>query len=226
MTRVQISVVVVALLLETIVLSGLVVRRRLSRNTSFALYMLSVLLAEALTLFRPEIFMHARPWVLIETLHAMLRHLVAIELAFHTSRAFPGARRRLRVFFWTMTLATLAVPFLSTGDLLSTVTIVTTVLPRLLYTAIWLFTGLGALVLWYRLPLQSMHKAILLGFVAYLVLATFALNLLREWGVVHREITGYLNSLGYVLVLAYWARAAWRRDPTRAVSDAAGVTTP
>lgn len=203
----------VALLLEASILSGLVVRRRLAHNMSFALYLLSVLVADALTLFRPDVFMHARPWVLVQVLHAMLRHLVAIELAFYVSRAFPGARRRFRVFFWMMTLATLAVPLLWPGDLVNTVTIVTKVLPRVLYTAFWLFVGLGALVLWYRLPLQSMHKAVLSGFVAYLVLATFALNLLRHWGVVHREVTGYLNSLGYVLVLAFWARAAWRHEP-------------
>lgn len=213
MTKVQISIIVVGVLLEASILSGLAVRRRLSRNICFALYMASVLVAETVTLLRPEALLHARPWVLVQLLHAMLRHLVAIELAFYTSRAFPGARRRFRVFFWTMTIATLAVPFLWPVDLTSTVTIVTKVLPRVLYTAIWLFLGLGALVLWYRLPLQSMHKAVLLGFVAYLVLATFALNLLRHWGVVHREVTGYLNSLGYLLVLAFWALAAWRPEP-------------
>jgi hypothetical protein len=82
--------------------------------------------------------------------------------------------------------------------------------PRLLYGTIWLLTGIAALILWYRLPVDSMHKAILLGWVPYLLIFTAGLNLAEAYG--WDELipkVNYVHITAYYLLLVYWARAAW-----------------
>ena len=83
--------------------------------------------------------------------------------------------------------------------------------PRIANGTAWLFGALFALILYYRLPLHPLHKAIAFGFMAYLLLLTFGLDLLKRSDFAALPIVSYASSLGYTLVVAYWAWAAWRR---------------
>jgi hypothetical protein len=72
-----------------------------------------------------------------------------------------------------------------------------------------LFTGMAVLILWYRLPVDTFHKAILTGFVPYLLIFTIGLNALDSYGWNIRDLINYVHTTAYLLLLAYWAWAAW-----------------
>ena len=62
---------------------------------------------------------------------------------------------------WIIYVAVVAVP---TGDHNYAV-LAAQIQPRILNGTIWVFTSQAALILWYRLPVDSFHKAILIGFI-------------------------------------------------------------
>jgi hypothetical protein len=90
--------------------------------------------------------------------------------------------------------------------------LVTRIQPRVLNGSVWLLTAIAGLILWYRLPVRPLHKAILVGLVPYLLVFSVSMNLLesRGWGIV--EIASYLHTLAFLLALVYWTFAAWRPD--------------
>jgi hypothetical protein len=55
------------------------------------------------------------------------------------------------------------------------------------------------------------HKAILTGFVPYLLVFTIGLNAIDSygWSDSVRKTVNYVHTSAYILLLAYWARAAW-----------------
>ena len=87
--------------------------------------------------------------------------------------------------------------------------------PYVLAGTLWLFIAISALILWYRLPVAPLHKALLLGFVPYLLIFTVAMNLLRAYGVSPnvRQYAGYFKNAAYQALLVYWAYVAWRPGP-------------
>jgi hypothetical protein len=89
--------------------------------------------------------------------------------------------------------------------------------PRVLNGSIWLFTTIAALILWYRLPVDAFHKAVLLSYVPFLLVFTVMLNALGSLGWERGWHVTYLYQLAYVALMTFWARAAWRRVevPTR-----------
>ena len=89
--------------------------------------------------------------------------------------------------------------------------------PYVLAGTLWLFLAISALILWYRLPVAPLHKALLLGFVPYLLIFTVALNMLKAYGGSVREYAGYGKNVAYLALLAYWAMVAWRLAPPAGV---------
>jgi hypothetical protein len=87
--------------------------------------------------------------------------------------------------------------------------------PYVLAGTVWLFLAISALILWYRLPVVPLHKALLLGFVPYLLVFTVAINLLKAYGGNVRVAAGYTKNVAYQVLLAYWVYSAWRRWPPR-----------
>lgn len=197
--------------LQATILAGLIVRGRVRRCYSFALYVLAVLVCETLITVRPTQFLRWDFWIFKEILHSVLKFAIAFELAARTFRAFPGARSTARgvvfVVVFGSLAAVLAVP---TGQVPGFPELASQILSRILNGTIWLFTALAAVILWYRLPVDLFHKAILVGFVPYLLVFTVALNALDAVGWQHQELASYAQGVAYLLLLSYWARAAWR----------------
>jgi hypothetical protein len=194
------------------ILVGLLVRRRAGRCYSFTVYVTAVLICEVLITALPGPFHTWNFWVFKEILLTVIKFAIALELTARIFRAFPGARSTARgvtlVVVSVSLAAVLALPAANPGfpELASHV------FPRIVNGTIWLFTALAAVILWYRLPVDLFHKAILVGFVPYLLVFTVALNLLvvfegrEKW----LEMASYLQSAAYVLLLGYWGYAAWR----------------
>ena len=213
----------VAVLLALGTVGGLAVRHRVGVCYTFVIYLVAVEGSDLLMLLWPGFFYAQWFWVESQTLVSVLRFAVALELTYRTFRAFPGARATARVVLLLVVAATLLVVAgthdaepLPGGDVLGPM--ISRVQPRIVNGTIWLLTAVGALILWYRLPVHPFHKAILTGFVPYLLVFTTALNLLETQGWQIREEVNYLHTGAYVALLGYWAWAAWRRaeDPLRA----------
>jgi hypothetical protein len=217
-------VIPVALVLAGATAGGLVVRHKVGVCRTFIPYLVGVETADMLILLWPSHFYTQWFWVGSQTLINVLRFAVALELTYRTFRVFPGARGTARLVLFLVLLATLLLVVGGTrdaeplpgGDSLGPM--ISRVQPRIVNGTIWLLTAVGALILWYRLPVHPFHKAILTGFVPYLLVFTTALNLLETEGWQLRKDVNYLHTGAYVLLLGYWAWAAWRRAdvPSRA----------
>jgi len=212
-------------------LVGLFVRRKYRACYSFVLYLLAVFVADLLMLFGPrhldagswfigilgEKGFYSRSfWLFKELALDLLKFAVALELAFRTFRSFPGARSTARSVILLLVGGTLAsvvavipqVP-IEPDDRVNQM--IGQLQPRVLNGTVWLLTGMAVLILWYRLPVDRLHKAILTGLVPFLLVFTIALNAIESYGWIApvRTAMHSVHTLAYLLLLAYWARAAW-----------------
>jgi hypothetical protein len=207
-------VVCVAIVLLAVCLAGLLVRGRQGLCVSFTLYLGAVLLSDTLILVWPQRFHSWDFWVVKESVHNLLKFAIALELTVRTFRAFPAARKTVT----GLVLAVLVLTWLSVGPTPRLQVgrpreLAMNLQPYVLAGTVWLFLAISALILWYRLPVVPLHKALLLGFVPYLLIFTVAINLLKAFGGNVRAYAGYLKSAAYVALVAYWAVVAWRRGP-------------
>jgi hypothetical protein len=206
--------VCVGLLLLAACLAGLFVRRRQALCVSFTLYLAAVLLSDTLVLLWPDRYHIWEFWVLKESVHNLLKFGIALELTVRTFRAFPAARNTAT----GLVLTVLVLTWLSVGatpdiEVAQPRELAVSLQPYVLAGTLWLFLAISALILWYRLPVVPLHKALLLGFVPYLLVFTVAINLLRASGGNARAVAGYTKTVAYQLLLAYWVYSAWRRWP-------------
>ncbi len=226
----------VSVLLSLVALGGLVARRKVDVCRFFVLYLGAVALADLLVLIWPEHFYRQWFWFGSQLVINVLRFALALELTYRTFRAFPSARATARGVLFVVLLITLVIVFAGTGDLEppegapALGPLISRVQPRVLNGAVWLFAVVALLILWYRLPVHPFHKSILIGYVPYLLVFAVSLNLIESqgWGV--REIVNPILGFAYLLVLTYWAVAAWRRaevplrapDPEPSLKQAVG----
>jgi hypothetical protein len=207
-------VVCVGVALLSACLTGLFARRRQGLCVSFTLYLGAVLVSDTLVLLWPDRFHTWAFWVPKESVHNLLKFGIALELTLRTFRAFPAARRTAA----GLVLAVLALTWFSVGPTpLGKVTgpeeLALELQPYVLAGTLWLFIAISVLILWYRLPVAPLHKAVLLGFVPYLLIFTVAMNLLKAFGGNVRELVGYFKNAAYQALLLYWAYTAWRPGP-------------
>jgi len=214
----QNAVAVAGVLLTTATLGGLVVRRRVGVCWTFVVYLAVIALADLLVILLPDRFWNLRFYLGKEFAITVLRLAVALELTYRTFRAFPSARATARGVLLLVLMATLAIVIVGTGDLAplegapALGPLASRVQPRVLSGAIWLLTAVAGLILWYRLPVHSLHKAVLVGQVPYLLVFSVSLNMLESRGWEVLPVVSYLHTVAYLLVLVYWTFTAWRPD--------------
>jgi len=191
------------------ILAGLFARRRAHLCWSFVAYLVTGLVCNALMSFWPDRFFRLWFYSLEQDLLVALKLAIAAELAYRTFRAFPGAAARVRVLlapvFFVPVLFMSKVP-----DGASYQEIVQTYLPQIQTAVIWIITAITLLIAWYRVPVHAMHRAILIGFAAYLLIFTTLLNVLRDFGFDNlRNFINMADGYANLLLLVWWARAAW-----------------
>jgi hypothetical protein len=200
-------------------LTGLVLRGRLRRCVSFSVYVASVLLPSFLMLCWPERFYRWEFYSIQESVHALLKFAIALELTAKVFGRFPGANavaRRTILAVLSMTLfAVLALPSWRPAYEV----VLGEIHPRILNGTTWLLAAITGLVLWYRIPIEAFQKAILLGLTPYLLVFTVGQNALRTFGWERSIPFGRAHTVGYLGVLLYWNVVAWARVEAR---DAAG----
>jgi hypothetical protein len=150
---------------------------------------------------------------------------MAIELAYRTFRAFPGAHATVRWALLLVLVTTLVAVVAISGGGSDFRSFVADLQPRVLNGSIWLFTAIAALILWYRLPVDPFHKVVLLSYVPFLLVFTVTLNALGSLGWERGWSVTYLYQLSYLALMVHWARAAWRRveEPARPPALRTGV---
>lgn len=214
----QNAVAAAAVLLITCALIGLTVRRRAGVCWSFPVYLSVIAISDLLMLLWPDPFWRLWFFTSKAFVITVLRFAVALELTYRTFRAFPSARATARGILLLVLMVTLVVVFFGTGNLEppegapALGPLMTRIQPRVLSGSIWLLTAVAGLILWYRLPVHPLHKAILVGLVPYLLIFTVSLNLLESRGWEIAAGASYLNTLAFLLMLLYWTYAVWRPD--------------
>ncbi len=193
----------------SVLLASLVIRRRYNVAYTFTVYLAVVYVTELLTVLWPDTFYRRAFYLHKENAINALRFGVALELMYRTFRAFPSAHRSARAVFLALVSVTLVLVVAATGDQPDAYTLVNKVQPRVISACVWLFTMLAALILWYRLPVDSFHKAILLGWVPYLLIFSAALNYVGDYGPQFLGLSNYVHTVAYLGLLLFWARAAW-----------------
>src|SRR5262245_55572585 len=169
MPLLQRAAFVVSFTLTALVLAGLLSRRLYRLCYAFPLWLVAVLASDTLVFAWPERLYTWGVWMAKETIFAVLKLAIAFEiiaLAFH---GFTSARATASRVTLALLLALLA--FLVIGVPAGTeLTTLARELQRrasngiaLIYCATW------TVVLWYRLPLHRLHRAILRGLVPYLL---------------------------------------------------------
>jgi hypothetical protein len=209
------AVAIVGILALATLLLGLARRGRLGQCVSFSVYVGAVLAPSALMTFWPGRFYRWEFYSLQESVHALLKFVIALELTAKVFGRFPGAigaaRRTILAVLCLTLLAVLALPSWKPAYEV----ILGEIHPRILNGTTWLLVAIAGLVLWYRIPIQPLHKAILLGLAPYLLVFTLGLNAIRTLGWERSVPLGRANTVCYFLVLLYWNHAAWRREDSR-----------
>jgi hypothetical protein len=191
------------------ILTGLFARRRAHLCWSFVAYLGTALVCNSLMSFWPDQFY--RLWfysLMLDLLNAM-KLAVAAELTYRTFRAFPGAAARVRVLlapvFFVPVLFVSKVPAGASYQ-----EIMQLHQPQLQTAVIWIITAITLLIAWYRVPVHAVHRSILIGFAAYLLIFTTLLNVLRQFGFENlRSFFNVADAYAYIVLLGWWAYSAW-----------------
>jgi hypothetical protein len=153
-------------------------------------------------------------WLFHQVVVAAFRLGITLELIRRIFGAFPAAATTARRVMLVI-LAFTAVTALSVATPDATyLRLHAEVIPRVASAVVWLLTALAVLVLWYRLPLAPLPRAILMGYAPYLLLSTIGLSLLFDERLrPYRVAIGYLTTIASMALTVYWARVAWVTAP-------------
>ena len=135
---------------------------------------------------------------------------MALELAYRVVRAFPGAMRTARVSALALLACSTAV--IVAGPWAAGYHAMAEWQPRMVFGVVSLFTLTALVVLWYNLPVRGWHRALLMGFSAYLLVFTVVLNVLRTQGWQTLAWLGLLDGVAYLALTIWWAFSAWAPD--------------
>jgi hypothetical protein len=200
-------------------LAGLVARGRVRHCWALPVYVAGVLATDMLMFGWPHRYYVASFYTVKQAWLDVVKLLLAVELAYRTFHAFPGALARARMVL-AVVLAVTALALIGFPAGLTHEQMVTRYAPRIQMGTAWVLTATALLVTWYRLPVRPLHRAVAFGLTAYLFVFT------TTWGLVPAQALNawraFLNPLAawsYVLMAAWWAVVAWRKDEKLAVSE-------
>lgn len=199
-------------------LLGLFARRLHRVCYSFPAWLLAVLAGDALMFRWPERFYTWDFWMAKETAYAALKIAIAAEITTRAFQAFPSARATVRRVLLAVLLALLAFVLIGVRYDVELPDLARELQRRVANGVALVFCAAWAVVLYYRLPLHRLHRAILRGLVPYLLVfaAASTFTLVFGWDV--RKTVNLAETACWGLMLAYWCAEVWRR-PARADSD-------
>src|SRR5207244_13438043 len=105
MTAHQVLIADAVKILVLLTLAGIVARRRWASCWSFTGYLAVILVCNSLVSFWPERFFQPWFWMVRTALYDVLKVAIAVELAYRTFQAFPGARATVRRVLFAVLVA-------------------------------------------------------------------------------------------------------------------------
>jgi hypothetical protein len=200
-------------------LAGLYARGRSGRSLAIVAYLWAALLGNSLTTFWPQVFFNYDFWMRRQALFDVLKLLVGVEIALRAFRVFPGARATWeRLLAATVVVATTAAFWFLPRDAPPGVSFAHQ--PQIIAGTVWLFTITSLVIVHYRIPIDPWHRAVLLAFVPYQLVFTTAITIMQGLGGSVHPAMGFLDGAAYLVMIAYWAQTAWRREEPLEVSPA------
>jgi hypothetical protein len=205
--------VIVSFVLLAALLAGLFVRRLYRVCYSFPAWLLAVLAGDVLVFFWTQRFYTWAFWMTKETVYAVLKLAIAVEITALAFQAFPSARATVRRVMLGVLLALLAFVLVGVRYQADLPDLARELQRRTANGVALVFCATWAVVLYYRLPLHRLHRAILRGLVPYLLVfaAASTLTLVFGWDV--RRNVNMAEAAAWDLMLAYWCWEVWRRPP-------------
>jgi hypothetical protein len=222
MTPLQLVVGHTSNALLALTLVGILLRGKQVQCLSFAGYLLLVLIPSLLIGASPERFYRFDFWLLTEMVHNIAKLVVVLELTARMFRGFPGAQATAQRGVLLVLGLTYAAVLLEVSRGPTLRELATDAPSSLLNGICWLYLALAGVVLWHRLPIRALHRAIVFGFASYMVVSSYALTLISRSGWELRQQAVHLSGLAWLSLMAYWTHAAWRADPAPAWTQAVG----
>lgn len=207
------ALIAAGVILLCVILAGLVVRRRAASCWSFVAYLAAVCLSDLLILLWPERFWRKDFWILKESVHSLLKLALALELMVRIFQSFPSAYVAARRAVIVVVAGLGALIWFALAHGTDYVAVVGRLYPHVHDATVWLLVALGGYCLWYHLPLDSLHKTILIGLVPYLLVYSVMLRALLSLGWERGGVFNRSAPIAYLALLAYWAYVAWRPAP-------------
>jgi hypothetical protein len=200
----------------------LALRRRVRRSCAFTAYLVLVAV-QGLRLAVARDQGSWSEWLVVEMLLRLLGVAVALEIAMRIFGTLPEAARGARssilaIIAFTVVLLLLDLPapahppFLHSqpADVAAFET-AQRLLPRLAYGSAWLFAALFTVATTFALPLDPLHRLVVMGFGAYLLLYAVTLATLPAIET-HARTVSTVQTLAFLSLLGLWTYAAWRHE--------------
>lgn len=136
---------------------------------------------------------------------------MAIELSIKAFAAFRGVAQRVRLLLASTVLVSTVIVFLLTPGK-AAYTDIARYQPGITTAGIWCLAFVAMLIVWYQIPVPTFTRAIILGYVPYLVIFVVYIDLIGRlgWGVLPQ--LNVLNAVAYDAAAGYWVYSAWRKD--------------
>lgn len=201
-----------------VALVGLAATGRYRRCWSLTGYLVVALVAICMISFWPERFYNYHFYAARQAAFDVFKLLIALEISHKVFAAFPGAMSRWRAIAFVVLAVTTCAVILSTGND-PVLYVAYHWQPRIVAGAIWMLCAIALLVAWHRLPIDAWHHAILAGYIPYLVVFTTIMNMIpRHWSAF--EAFGLADDTAYLMLVSWWAYAAWRPEERRVPAGA------
>jgi hypothetical protein len=207
--------------LGALIVAGLAFRGRVVICRAFIAYFSVMVVAEFLTLAFPGRFWTLQFWLFKRTVFDVLELSIAVELAYWTFLGFPGAARSARGVVFLFLVGTLVAVLMLPHEAIShdqSDLVLGSLRLRLEVGVAWLFTAIAALVRWYDIPLPSIHRSIMLGFVVHLFVFSTLLETIAAHGYAWATPLVTLSPAAFVTICCWWAWTAWRPEPALEVA--------
>jgi len=196
--------------------AGLLRRDRARICRAFTVYLACMAVADILVLAAPGRFWTWEFWLVKQTVFDLLEVATAVELGYWTFLGFPGAARSARGVVLVCLVGTLVAVLMLPSETAAadqSDLLLGSLRLRLEAGIAWVFAAIGALVRWYDIPLPSVHRSIILGFVIHLFVFSTLLDTIAAHGYAWAAPLETAAPAALMVVCAWWAWRAWQPEP-------------
>ena len=193
--------------------AGLFLRGHARFCKAFAAYLTVGFVYAVLIAVWPERFFLVSFWQVAQVTFDLLTITVALELGYWIFLGFPGAAARARGTLFLLLVAILVTVLMlpERGDDAFASQLVARLCLSLETASTVMLTAVTFLVVWYRIPLHPIHKAIMVGLVPYVALFRTVLRFISLYGWESHLVA--IEPFAHLAACVWWARAAWTPAP-------------